>query len=503
MQSSKIQDIHGNSIYYLVFSFKDKDIYESGFIAFCSNILYRDVQRDQSRAFKELEAMCGLSNLHIDICVNFRGIKLDRVKNVVAKIIKSLPGGLHAGYIPAFCFILHNIVSDPVLITKRSLVDEETAMKLVERFPLMLPDNGFLQHMNKIGAVLEQLYICALGKKACLIDFIMQTFKFLTVDFSLGLVKKVVGAPDSNMPLYIEQSNMNLGNILLKLLQETEIPLLEKILRHLMSSCSLREYITAMCVLLENTQGRIDIHEKLIDSCKQICNPCLMQVIKTGDLKHLLEHWKIIQILDPYLNNALHSVVENGILECLTCNAKLNNFEKHKSEFLHVVVEGPLFGWNDRKTALLERLAHLETDIRNCVLDLLKEEKFQCLPDDSNTKIVVDWLQITLQLDRKAYTIEERIIRAYEHMYSAMQLPSVQKNKNLRIQIDKLVLSTIERLNIRDIMRALSEMEQYEQLHEIFQQHVSIILHEKHSKKSATDIIQGICGTKGLRVHSR
>jgi hypothetical protein len=73
------------------------------------------------------------------------------------------------------------------------------------------------------------------------------------------------------------------------------------------------------------------------------CNPCLMQVIKTGDLKHLLEHWKIIQILDPYLNNALHSVVESGILECLKCNAKLTNFEKHKNEFLHVVVEGPLY----------------------------------------------------------------------------------------------------------------------------------------------------------------
>jgi hypothetical protein len=100
--------------------------------------------------------------------------------------------------------------SDPVLITKRGLVDEETAMKLVILFPLMLPDDGFLQHMNKIGAVLEQLYICALGKKACLIGFIMQTVKFLTVDFLLGLVKKVVGAPDSNMPLYIEQSNGSL-----------------------------------------------------------------------------------------------------------------------------------------------------------------------------------------------------------------------------------------------------------------------------------------------------
>jgi hypothetical protein len=54
-----------------------------------------------------------------------------------------------------------------------------------------------------------------------------------------------------------------------------------------MSSCSLREYITAMCVLLENTRGRVDVHEKLIDSCKQICNTHLMQVIKTGDLKHL------------------------------------------------------------------------------------------------------------------------------------------------------------------------------------------------------------------------
>ena len=503
IQSSKIQDIHGNSIYYLVFSLKDKDMYESGFIAFCSNILYRDVQRDQSRAFKELEAMCGLSNLHIDICVNFRGIKLDRVKNVVAKIIKSLPGGLHAEYIPAFCFILHNIVSDPVLINKRSLVDEETATKLVERFPLMLPDDGFLQHMNTIGAVLEQLYICALGKKACLIGFIMQTVKFLTVDFLLGLVKKVVGAPDSNMPLYVEQSNMNLGNILLKLLQETEMPLLEKILRHLMSSCSLREYITAMCVLLENTRGRADMHEKLIDSCKQICNQCLIQVNKTGNLKHLLEQWKIIQNLDPYLNSALHSVVENGILECLKCNANLTNFEKYKNEFLYVVVDGPLFGWNDRKTALLERLAHSETDIRNCVLDLLKEEKFQCLPDDSNTKIVVDWLKITLKLDRNAHTIEQRIIRAYKHMYSVMRLPSVQKDKNLQIQIDKLILSTIEQLNIRDVMKAVSEMEQYGQLQERFQQHISSILHGKHSKKLATDIIWDICGTNRLQLYSR
>jgi hypothetical protein len=67
----------------------------------------------------------------------------------------------------------------------------------------------------------------------------------------------------------------------------------------------------------------------------------------------------------------------------------------------------------------------------------------------------------------KAYTIEERLIRAYKHMYSAMQLPSVQKNKNLQIQIDKLVLNTIKQLNIRDIMRALSEIEQYGQLHEI------------------------------------
>lgn len=503
MQSSKIQYIHGNSIYYLVFSLKDKDIYESGFIAFCSNILHRDVQRDQSRAFKELEAMCGLSNLHIDICVNFRGIKLDRVKNVVAKMIKSLPGGLHARYIPAFCFIIYNIVSDPVLITKRSLVDEEMAKKLVELFPLMLPDDGFLQHMNKIGAVLEQLYICALGKKACLIGFIMQTVKFLAVDFLLGLVKKVVGPPDSNMPLYIEQSNLNLGNILLKLLQETEMPLLETILRHLMSSCSLREYITAMCVLLEKTRGRVDIHEKLIDSCKQNCNQCLIQVNKTSDLKHLLEHWKIIQSLDPYLNSALHSVVENGILECLKCNAKLTNFEKHKSEFLNVVVDGPLFGCIERKTALLKRLTHSEPDIRNCVLDLLTEEKFQCLPDDSNTKIVVDWLQITLKLDRNAHTIEQRIIRAYKHMHSVMRLPSVQKNKNLQIQIDKLVLSTIEQLNIRNVMKAVSEMEQYEQLQEMFQQHISSILHGKHSKKLATDIIWDICGTNRLRLYSR
>jgi hypothetical protein len=90
-----------------------------------------------------------------------------------------------------------------------------------------------------------------------------------------------------------------------------------------------------------------------------------------------LEHWKIIQNLDPYLNNALHSVVESGILECLKCNAKLTNFEKHKNEFLHVVVEGPLFGWIERKTALLERLAHLETDIRNCLQIFVFQYRWQ------------------------------------------------------------------------------------------------------------------------------
>jgi hypothetical protein len=76
--------------------------------------------------------------------------------------------------------------------------------------------------------------------------------------------------------------------------------------------------------------------------CKQKCSQCLVQITKRGDLKDLLEGWKIIQILNPALNNVLHSVVEKGILECLNCEAKLQTYDKHSNDFIDQVLDGPL-----------------------------------------------------------------------------------------------------------------------------------------------------------------
>jgi hypothetical protein len=133
----------------------------------------------------------------------------------------------------------------------------------------------------------------------------------------------------------------------------------------------------------------------------------------------------------------------------------------------------------------------------------LEAEKFQSLPDDSNTKIVISWLQTTLQMNRRKYSNEERIIKAYEHMYSVMRLPSVQKDKNLQDQIDKLVFKMIEQMNIKDIMKAVPEIEKSEPLQKLFQKHISSILRGKNPTKSTADIIFNICGTTRLRVRSR
>ena len=501
MQSSRIRDTNKNSIYHLVFPSKDKTACEAAFVAFCSNILSSETHKNQMFAFRQLEAM-GTYSYH-DLCVNFKGIKHDRVKDVVTDLIKSLPGELYSENIPAFCFILYNIVSMPVYITKYGLIDMEKAKALLQCVPWMLPEDGFSQHMNEIGAVLEQLYILALGKKACVISFIEQTFKFCQEDFLIGIVQKVVGSSDSCMLLYLETSNTKLENILLQLVKESKITLFDKILNHLKPSYYLQKYISAMYALLQRTDGTVDIHEKLIDLCKQKCSQCLVQITKRGDLKDLLEYWKIIQILNPALNNVLHSVVEKGILECLNCEAKLQTYDKHSNDFIDQVLDGPLFGLIEKKTELMQCLAESKTNIRYCVLDLLEAEKFQSLPDDSNTKIVIGWLQTTLQMNRKKYNNEERIIRAYGHMYSLMQLPSVQKDKNLQVQIDKLVFKIIEQMDIKDIMKAVPEIEKSEPLQKLFQKHISSILRGKNPTKPTADIIWNICGTTRLRVRSR
>lgn len=501
IESPRIRGANKNSVYHLVFPSEDKTTYEAAFIAFCSNILYSETHKNQMFAFRQLEAM-GTYSYH-DICVNFKGIKLNRVKDVVADLIKSLPGQLYTGNIPAFCFILYNIVSVPVYITKYGLIDMEKAKTLLHCVPWMMPDDGFSQHMNEIGAVLEQLYICALGKKACVISFIEQTFKFCQEDFLIGIVQKVVGSSDSSMPLYLETSNTKLESILMQLVQESKITLFDKILSHLKPSCYLQKYISAMYALLQHTDGTVDIHEKLVDSCKQKCSQCLVQITKKGDLKDLLGYWEIIQILNPVLNYELHSVVEKGILECLNSEAKLHSCDDHHNDFIQVVLDGALFGLIEEQTKLMLRLAESKTNIRYCVLYFLKAEKFQSLPDDSNTKIVISLLHTTLQMNRKKYSNEERIIRAYEHMYSFMQLPSVQKNQKLQDQIDTLVFKMMEQMNIKDITRAVPEIEKSEPLQKLFQKHISSILRGKNPTKSTADIIWNICGTTRLRVRSR
>lgn len=502
MQSSRIRDTNKNSIYHLVFPSKDKIVCEAAFVAFCSNILYSETHKNQMFAFRQLEAMGTYS--YQDLCVNFKGIKHDRVKDVVTDLIKCLPDELYTGNIPAFCFILYNIVSAPVDITKYGLIDVEKAKALLHCVHWMLPEDGFSQHMNEIGAVLQQLYICALGKKACVISFIEQTFKFCQENFLIGIVQKVeLGSSDSCMPLYLETSNTKLESILLQLVKESKITLFDKILSRLKPLCYLQEYISAMYALLQHTDGTVDIHEKLVDSCKQMCSQCLVQITKKGDLKNLLEYWEIIQILNPALNNVLHSVVEKGILECLNCEAKLQSCDNYSNDFIHVVLYGPLFGLIEKKTELMQCLAESKTNIRYCVLDFLEAEKFQSLPEDSNTKIVISWLQTTLQMNRKKYSNEERIIRAYGHMYSVMRLPSVQKDKNLQVQIDKLVFKIIEQMNMKDIMRAVPEIEKSEPLQKVFQKHISSILRGKNPAKSTADIIFNICGTTRLRVRSR
>jgi hypothetical protein len=258
-----------------------------------------------------------------------------------------------------------------------------------------------------------------------------------------------------------------------------------------------------MYALLQHTDGTVHIHEKLVDVCKQKCSQCLVQITKRGDLKDLLEYWGIIQILNPALNNVLHSLVGKGILECLNSEAKLQSCDNHNNDFIHVVLDGPLFGLIEEKTELMQCLAESKTNIRYCVLVFLKAEKFQSLPDDSNTKIVISWLQTTLQMNRRKYSNEERIIKAYEHMYSVMRLPSVQKDKNLQDQIDKLVFKMIEQMNIKDIMKAVPEIEKSEPLQKLFQKHISSILRGKNPTKSTADIIWNICGTTRLRVCSR
>jgi hypothetical protein len=195
--------------------------------------------------------------------------------------------------------------------------------------------------------------------------------------------------------------------------------------------------------------------------------------------------------------------VEKGILKCLNSEAKLQSYDNHNNDFIHVVLDGPLFGLIEEKTELMQCLAESKTNIRYCVLNFLEAEKFQSLPDDSNTKIVIGWLQTTLQMNRKKYSNEERIIRAYGHMYSVMRLPSVQKDKNLQVQIDKLVFKIIEQMNIKDIMKTVPEIEKSEPLQKLFQKHISSILHGKNPAKSTADIIFNICGTTRLRVRSR
>lgn len=500
--SDVITDMQKRVVYHLVFPNKDKDSVEKAFVAFCSNILYLETYLNKRSAFSEIKAMTGLSTSHICWGVNFKSIKPDRAKDIVKYIVKSLPNGLHANNIPAFCYILFNIIGEQKHVWRKvDMIDEKEARKWVDEFPLLKMEECYSNHMNDISFTLEQIYIIGLGKRACVIDFMEKTWTFLNEDYFNDLVQKAVGNAALSMPLFVNAENMKIDAILLKILKESKYPLLEKILRHFPHACSFEEYISVMRVLLQNAE-EVGIFEKLTDSCRQKCSQWVVQDSRTGNLKSLLGSWTTIQNLHPDTYGTLVPAVEKGILECIGNDAKLVNFDK-RADFMHSVVEGPIFSSYEEKFELLKRLAETKKNLRSCVPDLLAEGKFQSMPDDYYSKIVILWLQNSIQLDRRRGSPEERIVKAYEYLSLLGRMPPVKRIEDLHNQIDNLVFKTIEQYNTRELMRAVTDIEDNIEQQNLFRNHMRKILHGKNSKKSPRDIIQDICGTDHLRIRTR
>lgn len=504
LQSSIIEDWSGNSIFHLVFPIgnKDKEMYERAFVAFCINILDLETFNDKKSAFLQLEAMNSLTNLHIEIYVNFKSVRKDKVKDVLKDIIKSLPNGLHARNIPTFCYILYELVSCSKTVFYRDVLDVNLAKHLIDQLKWLKHDEECFKHIGAIGTVFEEMFLCAYDKKACVINFIEKTLSFLNGEYFTELVQRAVGKNYYGMPLYVEAEHFELDESLLKILTASGVTLVDKILRHLPHTCNFEDYISVMRVLLKNTEGKPGVNEKLTDSCKQKCTQLIVQETKTGNLKIILSFWKAIQNLQPATYDTLLKVIENGILDCVGNELKLVNFDK-RGEFMHTVIEGPMFCSLDAKFDLLKCLAEAKKNLRTSVVELLAEEKFSALPDDKYAQIVLLWLKNSLSLDKKRYNPEERIVKAYDYLCQLLKLIPVQKIKNLHDDVDDMVFKAIEQYNIKELMRAVTQIENKEEQQKLFQNHMSKILHGKHSKKSPKDIIQDICGTEHLRIRSR
>lgn len=499
--SPVIKDWNKNTIWHIVFPAKKKETIEKAFVAFCSNILQRETFNNMNEAFLQLEAMNGFGNLHMDICVCYRSIKSESAKVIIKDIIKSLPTGLHARNIPAFCYILHRIIKESIFIWPRDFIDENIAKCIVDQMCLLKPDEGFSKHMKGIGGVLENILVIAHGTNACVISFVGRTLSFLNEDYHIALVQGAIGKKDSYMPFYVHTDQLQADVILLKILRESKMTLLDKILRHLPHFCYFDEYLTIMKILLQNSEGKKEVVEKLTDTCRQKCSQCIVQETKKGTLDGLLDFWKAIQNLQPTTYETLLPLVEKGILECIGNDTKLTSFDK-RPEFMHAVLEGPLFRSFENQFELLKRLADAKRNLRTCVVDLLAEERFRALPDDQYAKIVKLFLHNSLQIDKKKFTSEERIVKAYEYLCVLLKLCPLQCFENLRTEIDEMVFKSVEQYNTKELMRAVEHIETNEDQQKLFQNHMKKIL-GKHSKKSTRDIIQDICGTEHIRIRSR
>lgn len=501
LYSSVIKDWNRNTVLHIVFPKKKIETFEKAFVAFCSNILQSETFNNMKDAFLQLEAMSGFSNSLIDICVNYRSLIKGRAPEFIKEITKSLPKGLHARNIPAFCYILNRIVKELVYCWPRDLVDENIAKCIVEQMCMLKPDQGFSKHMKEIGEVLENIFVIAHGPNACVISFVGRTLNFLNEDYHIALVQAAIGKKDSYMPFYVYTDQLQADVILLKILRESKQTLLDKILRHLPHFCYFDEYLLIMKILLKNSEGKTEVVEKLTDTCRQKCSQCIVQETKNGTLVGLLDLWKAVQNLQPTTYESLLPLVEKGILECIGNDTKLTSFDK-RPEFMHAVLEGPLFRSFESQFELLKRLADAKTNLRTCVVDLLAEERFQALPDDQYAKIVKLFLHNSLQIDKKKFTSDERIVKAYAYLCVLFKLCPHERFENLRTEIDEMVFKSVEQYNTKELMRAVVHIETNEDQQKLFQNHIKKIL-GKHSKKSTRDIIQDICGTEHIRIRSR
>ncbi|CAG2207757.1 unnamed protein product [Mytilus edulis] len=284
---------------------------------------------------------------------------------------------------------------------------------------------------------------------------------------------------------YVYTDQLQADVILLKILRESKQTLLDKILRHLPHFCYFDEYLLIMKILLKNSEGKTEVVEKLTDTCRQKCSQCMVQETKNGTLVGLLDLWKAVQNLQPTTYESLLPLVEKGILECIGNDTKLTSFDK-RPEFMHAVLEGPLFRSFESQFELLKRLADAKTNLRTCVVDLLAEERFQALPDDQYAKIVKLFLHNSLQIDKKKFTSDERIVKAYAYLCVLFKLCPHERFENLRTEIDEMVFKSVEQYNTKELMRAVVHIETNEDQQKLFQNHI-----KKNTWKALKEVNQG------------